>query len=204
MPFTAYGLDSVILNIKRGLQKYLLHIFWKLSRTKAQSNTQPKLCSEIHFIWAFSWSHCCPFLLLAYKPRQAQNPTTLTARPRRKAMVSPASRASTTGSISSSDTSIRKSFEVFLVEGMLTISWPQGEVKWRKWWTAVTSLVSTRKTKGTLQDFPSFPLDLSCQKPTDLYIICVGVMKFRFYLPNYKSKWLIIKRQPQWICCLVT
>lgn len=171
IPFTRYSLDSVALHSKRGLQKYLLHGFWKSSRSEAQSYTpdlNPKPCLEIHFIWASSWNHCCPFLFLAYKPRQAQNPMTLTARPSRKAMVSPASRASTTGSTSSNATRTRKSFEVFSVKGMLTTSWPQGEVKRGKRWKAGTSAVPTRKQKE--RDRISLPSSLqsSRQKPTDV------------------------------------
>lgn len=207
IPFTRYSLDSVALHSKRGLQKYLLHGFWKSSRSEAQSYTpdlNPKPCLEIHFIWASSWNHCCPFLFLAYKPRQAQNPMTLTARPSRKAMVSPASRASTTGSTSSNATRTRKSFEVFSVKGMLTTSWPQGEVKRGKRWKAGTSAVPTRKTEGTWQDFPAF-LPAIVSPKADRRDRCAtntrtGLGQFRFYLRNYKSKWLGITRQPRRVC----
>lgn len=87
---------------------------------------------ELHFVWASSCNHCCPFLFLAYKPRQAQNPTTLTARPTRKATASPASRASTAGSTSSNEMRTRKSFEVFPVEGMLLTSWAHKASEMRK------------------------------------------------------------------------
>lgn len=125
-PFYWVQSRFVVLHSKRGLQNYLLEVFESYPELEhsVNSDLNPKQYLEIHFIWASSWHHCCPFLFLAYKPRQAQNPMTLTARPSRKAIVSPASMASTAGSTSSSEARARKNFEVHPVEDMLPT--PQG------------------------------------------------------------------------------
>lgn len=143
-----YCIQSCFCSIAQ--QHYLLHDFWKLFRTQETSTPSHvwKITSSDHLLE----NHCSPFLFLAYKPRQAQNPMILTARPSRKAIVSPASMASTPGSTSSNVTRTRKSLEVFSVEDMLLTSWPQGEVKQGKYWKTGktgTSAVSTMKTKGT-------------------------------------------------------
>jgi hypothetical protein len=81
---------------------YLLFVrnFIELSCSKAQWFSRYK--SEVWFRRALQ-SHICPFLFRAYTPKQAQMPVMLRTTPSKRAIASPASTASTTGTTKSSD-----------------------------------------------------------------------------------------------------
>lgn len=67
-------------------------------------------------------SHICPFLFLAYTPKQAQMPVMLRTTPNKRAIASPASTASTTGSSKSSEMRANRNCvetEVMMLESSL-------------------------------------------------------------------------------------
>lgn len=80
------------------------HVSWELLDFKAQFLTSvTQRFSGQGSMQKAHHNHICPFLFRAYTPKQAQMPVMLRATPSKRAIASPASTASTTGSTKSSE-----------------------------------------------------------------------------------------------------